>query len=171
MFLQDLEQGDRLKLSELQKLVDDDDTMQNLSEAKQKDYIDNLQLHRDTKKTGARSSNNAAAADCRTCITNVTTEVRTRWIIFWVDLKLLQLRNLSEQTGMCALAFFTRTHIHDNTMPTWVDSDDAVAFLSEVLDIDPMDFLAKFEQWACARNKGTYCALRIVEQLLTKFFN
>jgi hypothetical protein len=171
MFLQDREQGDRLKLSEIQELVNNDTSMQNLSETQQKEYIDDLQLHRDTKKTGARSSNNAAAADCRTSITNVTTEVLTPWIIFWVELKLLQLRNLSERTGMCALAFFTRTHINDNTMPTWVDSDDAVAFLSEVLDIDPMVFLAKFEQWACARNKGMYCALRIVEQLLTKFSN
>lgn len=88
--------------------------------------------------------------------------------VFWVVLKLLQLRNLSERTGMCGLAFFTRTHIHDNTMPTWVDSDDAVAFVSEVLDLDPMDFLAKFEQWACARTKGRYCALRIVEQFINK---
>lgn len=163
MFLQDCEQGDRLKLSEIQKLVDNDPSMQDLSEAKQKEYIDDLLLHRDTTRTGARSSNNAAAADCRTCITNVTTEVRAPGIFFGVDLKLLQLRNLSERTGMCALAFFTRTHIHDNTMPTWIDSDDAVAFVSEVLDMDPMDFLTKFEQWACARVKGTYKAFRIVE--------
>jgi len=168
MFLQDREQGDRLKLSEIQKLVDDDTSLQNLSEAKRDQFIEDLQLHRDTKKMGARSSNNAAAADCRTCITNITAEVCTPWMIFRVELMLLQLRNLSEQTGMCALAFFTRTHIHDNTMPTWVDSDDAIAFVSEVLDIDPMDFLAKFEQWACARTKGTYyCALGF---LLTKSF-
>ena len=173
MLLQDREQGDRLKLSEIQKLVDDDTAMQDLSEEKQKEYINDLQLHRTTKITGARSSNNAAAADCRTSITNVTTEVRTPWIIFWIVLKLLQLRNLSERTGMCALAFFTRTHIHDNTMPTWVDSDDAVAFLTEVLEIDPMDFLGKFEQWACARDKGLYYAfpIQVVELLLTTFFN
>jgi len=75
MCLQDREQGDRLKLKEIQKLVDDDTSMQNLSEAKQKDYIDELQLHRDTKKVGARSSNVAAAVDCRSCITKVSTEV------------------------------------------------------------------------------------------------
>ena len=78
--------------------------------------------------------------------------------IFWVELKSSQLRNLSERTGMCGLAFFTRTHIHDSAMPTWVDSDDAVAFVSEVLDLDPMDFLTKFEQWACTRAKGMYHA-------------
>ena len=82
MFLQDHEQGDRLKLSEIQKLVDDDPSLQNLSEAQQKDFIDELQLHHDTKKAGACSSNNAAVADCRRCIMNVTAEVRTPWLIF-----------------------------------------------------------------------------------------
>jgi hypothetical protein len=85
MFLQDREQGDRLKLSEIQKLVDDDASLKNLSKAKQAEFIKDLQLHRDTNKTGARSSNNAAAADCRTCITNVTAEVRTPWMYFGLN--------------------------------------------------------------------------------------
>lgn len=89
-------------------------------------------------------------------------------MIFWTELKLLQLRNLSERTGMCALAFFTCTHIHDNSMPTWVDSDDAIAFVSEVLDLDPMDFLAKFEQWACARTSRMYHALSIIKPSIDK---
>ena len=81
--------------------------------------------------------------------------------IFRVELTLLQLRNLSERTGMCALAFFTCTHIHDASMPTWVDSDDAIAFVSEVLGLDPMDFLTKFEQWACARSRrGVFVVLK-----------
>ena len=69
---------------------------------------------------------------------------------------------------MCALAFFTHTHIHNISIPTWVDSDDAVAFVSEVLDLDPMDFLAKFEQWACARTKSTYHAL--IKVSIDKFY-
>lgn len=59
---------------------------------------------------------------------------------------------------MCSLVFFTRTHIRDTTLPSWADSDDAIAFLSEVLKLEPMDFLAKFEQWACTRTKGMYGA-------------
>lgn len=72
---------------------------------------------------------------------------------------------------MCAIAFFTRTHIHDTAIPSWVDSDDAVAFVSEVLDLDPMDFLTKFEQWACARSKGMFCALCIVKLSIDRFFH
>jgi hypothetical protein len=167
--LQDREQGDRLKLADIQKLVDDDPSMHNLSDAKQKEYIDIHQDHRDVKTTGARSSNNAAAADCRECITKVSTEVCTLLNHIWVTLKLLKLRNLSERTGVCALAFFTRTHIYDSAIPSWVDSDDAVAFVSEVLNLDPMDFLTKFEQWACARTKGVYHTLRIVKPSIDKF--
>jgi hypothetical protein len=72
----------------------------------------------------------------------------------WMELKSFQIRDLSERTGVCALVFFTRTHIHDSTLPSWTDSDDAIAFVSEVLKLEPMEFLARFEQWACARTKG-----------------
>lgn len=57
---------------------------------------------------------------------------------------------------MCALIFFTCTHIHNSTLPSWADSDNTIAFVSEVLKLEPMDFLVKFEQWACARTKGAY---------------
>jgi hypothetical protein len=63
---------------------------------------------------------------------------------------------------MCSLAFFTRTHIHDSTVPSWADSDDAIAFVSEVLKLEPMEFLARFEQWACARTKGMYCLSDVI---------
>lgn len=72
-------------------------------------------------------------------------------------LKSFQFRDLSECTGMCSLAFFTCTHIHDTIIPSWADSDDAIAFLSEVLKIEPMEFLVRFEQWACARTLSMYC--------------
>ena len=75
MGLLDREEGDRLKLTEIQKLVDDDASMQNLSKAKEKEYIDELLIFRDLKKVGARSSNIAAAVDCRTCIQKVSDEV------------------------------------------------------------------------------------------------
>jgi hypothetical protein len=64
------------------------------------------------------------------------------------------MRNLSERTGVCGLAFFTRSSIHDTAVPTWLDSDDAIAFVSEVLKLEPMEFLGRFEQWAIARNRG-----------------
>ena len=77
MGLQDRVQGDRLKLSDIQKLVDEDPSMQNLSDTRKNEYLEDLQIYRETKKSGARTSNLAAAVDCRSCIVKVTEEVCT----------------------------------------------------------------------------------------------
>jgi hypothetical protein len=73
--LQDRDHGDRLNLAQIQKLVDEDTDMQQLPKARQKEYIDDLQAHRDSKTMGARASNVAAAVDCRTSIGRVSSEV------------------------------------------------------------------------------------------------
>ena len=64
------------------------------------------------------------------------------------------------------MVFFTCTHIHDAAIPVWADSDNAIAFLSEVLDLEPMDILAKFKQWACARSNGAYRASSLIMIIL-----
>ncbi|KAF8219706.1 hypothetical protein L208DRAFT_1210884, partial [Tricholoma matsutake] len=135
--------GGHLKLADLQKLVDDDPSMQRLSKYQQRQYIANLKLHRETTRTGICASNAAAATDFQASVGGVSTEIR----------------NLSERTGVCVLVFFTCTHIHDSTLPSWANLDDAIGFVSEVLKLEPMEFLARFEQWACARTKSEYCAL------------
>jgi len=58
-------------------------------------------------------------------------------------------------------------HIHDTSVPSWVDSDSAISFVSEVLKLEPMEFLARFEQWACARMKGKNCFI-LVGRILIK---
>jgi hypothetical protein len=63
--------------------------------------------------------------------------------------------NLAERVGVTGFAFFTRGHIHDSIVPTWIDSDGGAAFITEVLGHDCMDVMTRFEQWACARDKGT----------------
>ncbi|KAF8239106.1 hypothetical protein L208DRAFT_1478308 [Tricholoma matsutake] len=135
---EDCGQGDRLMLAEIQHLVNNNASMNNLSKSQKQEYINDLQAHRDTKKSGAHASNAVAAMDCRGTVARISEE----------------LTDLSECTGMCTLAFFTHTHIHDSMLLAWADSDDAIAFISEVLKLDPMEFLVWFEQWACAHTKG-----------------
>jgi hypothetical protein len=48
-------------------------------------------------------------------------------------------------------------------VPLWADSDNAVAFVSEVLKLEPMDFLTKFKQWACARTKSDVLCVKILD--------
>lgn len=64
-----------MKLADIQKLVEDDSSMQNLSKAQQQEYIEDLQIYRDSKRTGVRASNVAAALDCRGVVDNVSAEV------------------------------------------------------------------------------------------------
>jgi hypothetical protein len=60
-----------------------------------------------------------------------------------------------ERVGTYGFAFITRGHVHDSCMPGWVESEDSIQFLHEVLDLDPLDVATKFEQWACARDRST----------------
>ena len=50
--------------------------------------------------------------------------------------------------------FFTSSTIDNTALPSWADSDNAVTFVSEVLKLEPMEFLVIFEQWATARTRG-----------------
>ena len=50
-------------------------------------------------------------------------------------------------------------------VPSWADSDDAIVFVSKVLDLDPMDFLVKFKQWACAWTKCMCRAFNTVRNI------
>ncbi|KAJ7323997.1 hypothetical protein DFH08DRAFT_711561, partial [Mycena albidolilacea] len=49
---------------------------------------------------------------------------------------------------------FSKGHVHDLTVPYFMQSGGAMAFFREVLKMDPADVLAKFELWCCARDKG-----------------
>jgi hypothetical protein len=67
--------GDRLLLPAIKKLVDDDDSLQNLSKEQEREFIDKLKAHRDLKKTGIRKSNRSAAADTRYTVERLESEV------------------------------------------------------------------------------------------------
>ena len=70
-----LEQGSWLKLAQLQKLVEDNTDMQDLSKARWQEFIDDLQIYCDTKQTGSRASNTAAMIDCRGTVDRISNEV------------------------------------------------------------------------------------------------
>jgi len=53
-----------------------------------------------------------------------------------------------------AFTFVTRGHINDSTTPSFIDSDGALSFFTEVLDLDPSKVAGKFELWATSRSKG-----------------
>ena len=68
---------DRLTLKEIKKLVVDDASMQNLSKLQKQEYLNNLQIYWDTKKTGVHTSSQAAALDCQGTVNRISNEVCT----------------------------------------------------------------------------------------------
>jgi hypothetical protein len=145
--------GERLSLSEIQQLVEDDPELQNLSEERHKMFIDNLLESRILKHSGARVSNVACARDTRGVMSRINVEVCFFVLPARNILTLEELENLSERVGSYGFAFITRGHVHDSSIPGWVESNDSIRFFREVLDLDPLDVATKFEQWACARDK------------------
>jgi hypothetical protein len=71
-------------------------------------------------------------------------------------LMLWHLQNLAEHVGSYGFAFITRGHIHDSSIPGWVESEDSTKFFRKALDLDPLDVATKFEQWACARDRSNF---------------
>ena len=55
--------------------MDNDPSMQNLSKTQQQEFIDDLQAHRDLKRTGVHVSNAAVAIDCQGTVSRISDEV------------------------------------------------------------------------------------------------
>ncbi|KAK0231662.1 hypothetical protein EDD85DRAFT_793326 [Armillaria nabsnona] len=128
--------GERPKtLAEIQALVKDDIEMENWSKETQEKMIQRVREIRAIKAQGARVSNHAAAMDYRKTIDRVEQE----------------LSNLVPRTGAMAIALFTRAHVDDTFAPDIFASSGAEGFVREILRMDPLDLVRKFEQWACSR--------------------
>jgi hypothetical protein len=63
-------------MREIQKLVDDDLELQDLSKEQEQELKEKLIEHRALKETGARVSNSSAAADTRATMSHINIEVR-----------------------------------------------------------------------------------------------
>jgi hypothetical protein len=75
MYLSDCVHGDHLNLAKIQKLVEDNSDMQDLSKAQQQEFINKLQLYHNINHTGAGASNTAAALNCQRAIARISNKV------------------------------------------------------------------------------------------------
>ncbi len=58
-----------------------------------------------------------------------------------------------------AIALFTRAHVDDTFTPDIFASSGAEGFVWEILRMDPLDLVRKFEQWACSHALSSFCVL------------
>ncbi|KAJ7027066.1 hypothetical protein C8F04DRAFT_1267357 [Mycena alexandri] len=130
--------GRPIKLKEARRRVRLDPEWEDMDEEAEQALRDELMQHRELKKHGARATPTACMVDARFTTESIAQEMTA----------------LAERTGMIGFGFFTRTHIHDKTVPVEIESWGALEFFSQVLRMDPRDVGAKFELWAIARDKG-----------------
>ncbi|KAF8194876.1 hypothetical protein K438DRAFT_1968823 [Mycena galopus ATCC 62051] len=63
------------------------------------------------------------------------------------------LLDLYERMGIHGIAIFSRGCTDNPGIPHAVDSNDALEFLQQELDMDPLDFLRKFEHWCVMQDE------------------
>ncbi|KAF8180068.1 hypothetical protein K438DRAFT_1445987, partial [Mycena galopus ATCC 62051] len=128
----------RLSMHEVRRRVKTYPAFQNMSSAFKEKLINDLAEFKKLKATGARATNKAVAQDSSYILKRLAGEID----------------NLLERAGMYGFAMFSKGHVHDLTVPYFMQSGGVMAFFREVLRMDPADVLAKFELWCCARDKG-----------------
>ncbi|KAJ6487576.1 hypothetical protein C8R45DRAFT_929836 [Mycena sanguinolenta] len=133
-----LEQHERLSLHEIWKMVGTYPDFQNMSREFKAQLLDELAAHRSTKKTGTRAANKAVSQDASYTVKRINTEIQ----------------NLYERCGMYGFAVVSKGHVQDKTIPYIMESAGSGDFIREILGIDPMDLVTKFEQWCCSRDLG-----------------
>jgi len=65
-----------------------------------------------------------------------------------------QVVNLNKRTGILGLALFVKGHVHDSFSSSIVQCNGSADFCLEVLKMDPLDLMVKFEQWSCAKDRS-----------------
>ncbi|KAF8198232.1 hypothetical protein K438DRAFT_1584066 [Mycena galopus ATCC 62051] len=128
----------RLSMHDVRRRVKTYPEFQNMSTTFKEKLVKDLAEFKKTKATGARATNKAVAQDAAYILKRISTEID----------------DLLERAGMYGFAMFSKGHVHDLTVPYFMQSGGAMAFFREVLRMDPADVLAKFELWCCARDKG-----------------
>lgn len=130
--------GTKYSLTEIQKMVKDDERLQNLTQEELEQHITALNERRDTKIHGVRANNVAAARD----------------VLATTDKIAKELTSLRDRTGIYATLLVTRGHINDSIQSTWTTTDNSAEFWEDVFGHQIVDIARQYEQWACTQNQN-----------------
>ncbi|KAJ7306955.1 hypothetical protein DFH08DRAFT_975752 [Mycena albidolilacea] len=120
------------------KRIPDHPDFENMSKEFRQKLRADLLAHRAKRVKDARVTNKGVAQSAGYTMRHLASEID----------------NLYERSGMHGFAIFSKGHIQDLTEPYIMQSAGSLDFFREVLRLDPLDVIAKFEQWCCAREKG-----------------
>ncbi|KAG6826202.1 hypothetical protein H0H92_000721 [Tricholoma furcatifolium] len=133
-----LEKGSRYSMAEIQDMVQQEIEEGLHADLDEDELREELKDSREFKTKGARSTNRAAAVDHRATLRHLEQEMG----------------DLYERCGTMGFAFFTRGHIHDSIIPGWIESQESLRFVQDVLEMTPEELCGKFELWACAKDRS-----------------
>ncbi|KAH7904579.1 hypothetical protein BJ138DRAFT_1119287 [Hygrophoropsis aurantiaca] len=129
--------GSRYKLSEIREMVKEEE--RSLTAEQKEQAVKDLLQHRETRHTGVRANNAAAARDALSSVEKITKELDA----------------LFERTGMCSTLFITRSHVNDTFHTSWfATNNDGLDFWEDVMHLRPDDISRHYEQSACAIGKN-----------------
>ncbi|KAJ7797032.1 hypothetical protein B0H14DRAFT_3494223 [Mycena olivaceomarginata] len=102
-----------------------------------KDKREELERKKLLRSVGVRTSSKAAALDAKWVLENLTREIT----------------DLAERANMVGFAMFVRGDLHDQGIPTSIESRGALNFFRDVFHKSPDDVMALLEMWAVTKNK------------------
>ncbi|KAF8340145.1 hypothetical protein F5887DRAFT_888830 [Amanita rubescens] len=136
--------GDRLPLSDIQKLAKDDPQFHDLTEERKKELLEGLEEHRKVNQQGLQASNLSASLDVKATMDRIG----------------LEMDKLSRRTGVRAFAVVAKGHLSDASVPGWLASGDVLDFFPAVVKMSCDDFLSKFEYWSIMQDLDSLKAAR-----------
>ncbi|KAH7903694.1 hypothetical protein BJ138DRAFT_1020229 [Hygrophoropsis aurantiaca] len=115
------------------------------TEEQKNEAVKDLLEHRETKRSGVRANNTAAARDALATVTRITNELEV----------------LYERTGLCSSLFVTRSHINDTFHTSWfATNNDALDFWEDVMHLRTDDISRHYEQWAYISQRDSLANMR-----------
>ena len=141
-------------------MINEDDSMKNLTDEQKQKYITDLQQSKASHSTSVQASNTAAARDVHATLNRIFHEVRILSVKFTSKRlnSLHQLKALAVRTGIYACVFASCGHVYDTYPAAWFGTDNTMDFWEDRLKLQP-DFIVKqLKLWACNENKSRLSA-------------
>ncbi|KAJ7713587.1 hypothetical protein B0H14DRAFT_3523324 [Mycena olivaceomarginata] len=135
---EDLPAGSKYRATAVRQMMKDDPSLGEKYMAEEiEDKREELERKKLLRSVGVRASSKAAALDAKWVLENLTREIT----------------DLAERANMVGFAMFVRGDLHDQGIPTSIESRGALNFFRDVFHKSPDDVMALLEMWAVTKNK------------------
>ncbi|KAJ7692513.1 hypothetical protein B0H14DRAFT_2651654 [Mycena olivaceomarginata] len=145
---EDLPAGSKDRATVVCQMMKDDPSLGEIYTAGEiEDKRSELEWKKLLRSVSVRTSSKAAALNAKWVLENLTREIT----------------NLAERANMVGFAMFVRGDLHDQGIPTSIESRGTLNFFCDVFHKSPDDVMALLEMWAVTKNKEGEVATSLAE--------